>query len=301
MTQVSAVSSPANRAQIFQAAAWMMGAVIAFSVMAVAGREVSSNLDTFEIMTYRSLIGLALIGTIVALTGRRNELSTKHPGTHLIRNIFHFTGQNLWFYALPLIPLAQLFALEFTTPLWILLLSPLFLGERLTAMRAVCAVVGFIGILVVARPSPETANLGTLTAALAAIGFAGSIMATKSLTRSDSLLCILFWMTLMQSVFGLICAGLDGQVALPSVHNLPWVIAIALGGLVAHTCITSALSLAPATVISPLDFTRLPVIAVVGLVFYHEPIDALVMLGAILIFGANYLNLWSETRIKRHI
>ncbi|HKL04767.1 MAG TPA: DMT family transporter, partial [Roseovarius sp.] len=127
----------------------------------------------------------------------------------------------------------------------------------------------------------------------------GSIMFTKRLTRTETLTCILFWMTLSQSIFGLICAGLDGDIALPSATSLPWLGVIACGGLMAHFCLTTALSIAPATLVSPVDFTRLPLIAVIGLLVYDEPVDIFVIFGAAIIFGANYLNLWSETRKGR--
>ena len=71
---------------------------------------------------------------------------------------------------------------------------------------------------------------------------------------------------------------------------------IAVAGLVAHFCLTTALSLAPATIVMPIDFTRLPVIAIVGMLLYAEPLDPFVLLGAALIFGANYYNIWSSTR-----
>lgn len=291
-------SPPAQRdpGAVLRAALWMLGAVIAFSSMAVAGRAVSFELDTFEIMMYRSLIGLCLVVSVAGLSGHYRQITSRSPATHLFRNIFHFSGQNLWFYAITAIPLAQVFALEFTAPLWVLVLSPLVLGERFTGMRVLAAIIGFIGILIVARPSPETLSLGTIAAAAAAIGFAGSILFTKRLTRTETLTCILFWMTLSQSIFGLICAGIDGDIALPSLPSTPWLLVIACAGLVAHFCLTTALSIAPATLVSPVDFTRLPLIAVIGLLVYNEPIDAMVILGAAIIFGANYLNLWSETQ-----
>lgn len=292
-------SGQTDTGAVLHAAVWMLGAVASFSLMAVAGRAVSFELDTFEIMMYRSMVGLALVLVIARAADTLGQVTTRSPALHVIRNIFHFGGQNLWFFAITLVPLAQVFALEFTSPLWVLILSPLFLGERLTPVRVIAALAGFIGILIVARPSPETLNMGTIAAALAAIGFAGSIMATKKLTRTETLTCILFWMTLMQSVFGLICAGIDGDIALPSVVSLPWLVVIACGGLTAHFCLTTALSIAPATLISPVDFLRLPVIAVVGLLIYAEPIDAFVIIGALIIFGANYLNLWSETGKRR--
>ncbi len=282
-----------------RACLWMTGAIVSFTTMAIAGRAVSLDLDTFEIMTYRSLIGIVIVLTVASLTGHRGEISTRALGWHGLRNVFHFGGQNLWFYAITVIPLAQVFALEFTSPLWVMVLSPLILGERLTWSRAGAAAVGFLGILVVARPSPETINIGLICAAGAAIGFAGSAVFTRRLTRSVSITCILFWLTVMQAVFGLICAGFDGDIALPAAQSWPWVTVIACAGLVAHFCLTTALSLAPATVVMPIDFTRLPIIALVGMALYAEPLDPFVFLGAILIFGANYANIWVETRGPR--
>ncbi len=288
-----------DSAAVLRAGLWMLGAVVSFSSMAVAGRAVSFELDTFEIMMYRSVVGFVLVLGVARITGHARSITLRSPGLHLVRNISHFTGQNLWFYAITMIPLAQVFALEFTSPLWVLVLSPLLLGERMTRVRALAAIVGFSGILIVARPTAETINAGTLAAAAAAIGFAGSILATKRLTRSESLTCILFWMTGTQIVFGLVCAGVDGDIALPSPASLPWLVVIGCAGLMAHVCLTTALSIAPATVVTPVDFLRLPLIAVIGLMVYGEAIDAWVLIGAGVIFGANYLNLWVETR-KRY-
>ena len=282
-----------------KAALWMLGSIVSFSAMAVAGRYVSSGLDTFEIMLYRSLLGVAIISSIVMLTGKRRTVATRHIGTHIIRNISHFTGQNLWFYAITVIPLAQVFALEFTGPIWAMLLATLVLGERLTWPRSLAALVGFLGILIVTRPSPETLSPGLFAAAGAAIGFAGSAIFTRKLTRTDSTLCILFWLTLTQAIMGLVCAGFDGDIAVPSAEAVPGVIVIGLAGLCAHYCLTTALSLAPASVVMPIDFTRLPVIAIVGMLLYAEPLDPWVLLGAAIIFAANYANILRETRAAR--
>ncbi|MEM9873039.1 MAG: DMT family transporter [Pseudomonadota bacterium] len=278
------------------AALWMTGTIASFSVMAVAGREVSHALDTFEIMMYRSLVGVIIVVALASATGTFRQVQTARLGTHLIRNIAHFTGQNLWFLAVTLIPLAQVFALEFTTPIWVILLSPLVLGERLTPMRALAAALGFAGILIVARPDMAGINTGVITAASCAIFFAITIMLTKRLTRHEEIVSILFWLTGMQLIMGLITAGYDGDIALPDATTGPWVALIGCAGLMAHYCLTKALSLAPATVVVPIDFVRLPTIAVVGMLVYGEAIDIWVLVGAVVIFGGNYLNLWWETR-----
>ena len=135
-----------------KAAFWMIGAIGSFVVMAVAGRSASAELDTFEIMLYRSLIGVVIVCALVTAFGRWNRIGTDDLGTHFVRNLGHFTGQNLWFYSLTLIPLAHLFALEFTTPIWVLLLSPLLLGVRIKSMAMISALIAFVGILVIVRP-----------------------------------------------------------------------------------------------------------------------------------------------------
>ncbi len=282
--------------ETIRACLWMIGAIASFTTMAIAGRTISLDLDTFEIMLYRSLIGVVIVVVLSTAFGTARQITTRHMGTHLVRNIFHFSGQNLWFYSITVIPLAQVFALEFTSPFWVMLLAAVILGERLTWNRAAAAVIGFIGILIVTRPSPETLEFGQLTAAMAAIGFAGSAVFTRRLTRTEMTTCILFWLTVMQAVFGLVCAGYDGDIALPSAQSWPWVAVIACAGLVAHFCLTTALSLAPASVVMPIDFARLPVIALVGVTLYGEAIDPMVILGAIAIFAANYVNILYETR-----
>ncbi len=283
----------------FKAALWMSGAIFSFTSMAVAGRAVSLELDTFEIMMYRSFVGVIIVLCVARATGTHTQINLDRLGLHFIRNISHFAGQNLWFYSITVIPLAQVFALEFTSPLWAILLAPLILGERITPVGALAAIVGFAGILVVARPSPGTFEIGQFTAALAAIGFALSALFTRRLTRTATITCILFYLTVMQAGFGLISAGIDGDIALPSVASVPWLVLIGCAGLLAHFCLTSALRLAPATVVMPIDFIRLPLIAVVGVLLYDEPIDIFVVLGALMIFGGNYLNIWTQTRRRK--
>lgn len=281
---------------VLKALLWMTGAITSFTLMAVAGRAVSFELDTFEIMLYRSLIGIVVVFSVASAFGTLGQVSAGKARLHLVRNLFHFTGQNLWFYALTVIPLAQVFALEFTNPIWVLLLSPFLLGERMTRVAALAACLGFVGILIVTRPSPETLNWGVAAAAVAAFAFALTAIFTRKLTRTESITCIMVWLTVTQAVFGLICAGYDGDIALPSAATAPWIVAIGIAGLTAHFCLTSALAIAPAPVVMPIDFLRLPVIMVVDILFYEEAFDILLLLGASLIFAGNWLNLTANRK-----
>ena len=156
--------------------------------------------------------------------------------------------------------------------------------------------MGFIGILIVARPTIDGINAGVITAASSAIFFAITTMMTKKLTRTQSITCIMFYLTAIQLVLGLITTAYDGHITMPDSASLPWIILIALAGLTAHFCIANALAIAPAVVVIPMDFIRLPAIAIVGMILYRESLDLLVFVGAVVIFAGNYLNLWVETR-----
>ncbi len=284
---------------MLKAALWMIGAIVSFTSMAVAGRELGATLDTFEIMMYRSLVGLLIMVVFLTSTGSWAQIKTQVMGTHAIRNLAHFTGQNLWFYALAVIPLAQVFAMEFTTPLWVFVLAPFLLGEKLTGIKLLAVFIGFVGILIVARPSPSTINAGIVAAATAAIFFATTLTLTKRLTGTETIGCILFWLTAFQSVLGIFAALVDGDALLPTLQTAPFLVLVGIAGLLAHFCITNALAIAPATIVVPFDFLRLPIIAVIGMMLYDEPLEIWVIVGAVVIFGGIYLNVLAENRKNR--
>ena len=288
-----AASQPLN------AALWMIGAMISFSLMAISGRELAPELNTFEIMFFRSLIGLVIVLVIGFFVGTLRQIKTDRIGLHMLRNTAHFTGQNLWFLAVAFIPFSQLFALEFSTPLWVALLAPMFLGEALTRRRLLSVGIGFSGVLIVARPDLSQLDPAISAAMACAICFACSLMATKKLTIDQSITCILFWLTLMQLGMGLVAVVLTGDVFMPQGIDNIWVITVGICGLTAHFCITKALALAPAIVVIPLDFLRLPLIGLIGFLAYDEAFEWTVLFGAMLIFAAVFVNLQAEHQRNR--
>mgnify|MGYP001188711989 FL=1 len=279
-----------------KAAYWMIGAMFSFSLMAVSGRELGGYLDTFEIMMYRSLIGVFIVFIFLFYNKSFFEISLKKIKLHFIRNIFHFAGQNLWFFAVIYIPLSQLFAFEFSVPIWVAVLAPIFLKEKLTFVRFFAILVGFVGILIVARPNFSSLDPAIISAALCAVGFAVTSITTKKLTSTESITCILFWLTIMQFIFGFICSGIDGDIDFPIGFEFIWIITIGICGLVAHFCITKALSLAPALVVSPLEFLRLPFISLIGFFIYNENLELIVFFGSIFILAANIINIRNEAK-----
>ena len=282
------------KSEPMKATVWMIGAMFSFSLMAVSGRELATSLNTFEIMLFRSIIGFLIVLVIGYFARTLFEIKRGRLGLHFFRNLAHFSGQNLWFLAVASIPFSQLFALEFSTPVWVALLAPLFLGEVLTKQRALAVILGFAGVLIVARPDINQFDFAIIAAVACAICFAGSMMATKKLTSDQSITCILFWLTLMQLAMGLVATVFMGTITFPEGVNIIWIMIVGIGGLTAHFCITNALTLAPAIVVIPLDFMRLPLISVIGFLAYGEAFELPILFGAGVIFIAIMLNLKAE-------
>jgi len=267
----------------------MAGWLTAMVVMAVAGRAATKTLHVFQIMEMRSLLGFLLLWPLVHASGGVRMLGTARLGQQVARNAVHYAAQFGWFFALTLIPIAQVVAIEFTMPIWTALLAVSFLGERLNAARVVAVVLGVVGVAVIVRPGVDHVDPGQLIALAAAVGFAISVILVKSLTRTDSAVTIVFWMLVVQSAIGAIPALLVWRT--PTAAVWPWVLVIAICGTYSHFCMTQALRHAEATMIVPMDFLRVPLSAAAAWLVYGERIDAFTIGGAAMILFANLLNL----------
>ncbi len=277
-----------------KAAFWMAGSLAAIILMAVSGREASRELNVFQIMEMRSLIGLFMLYPLIRSSGGFRAMRTNRIWQHLGRNAAHYAGQFAWLMALSMIPLAQLIAIEFTTPAWTAIMAVAFLGERLNIWRTLTIVLGIIGVVIIVRPGIGTVEIGQLIVLGAAFTFGISFTMVKSLTRTESPVKIIFWMLVIQSGIGLLPALHLWQW--PSMHVMPWVIIIAFTGTFSHFCMAKALLYADATVVIPMDFLRVPLTAVVGWLVYSESIDIYTAIGAALILSGNLLNLKNRKR-----
>lgn len=264
-----------------------------FTGMAVAARELSADMSTFEILFFRSFVGLLVLVPIF-LRNRGAGLRSQRPGLQVVRNAIHFSAQYGWVAAIAVLPLAEAFALEFTMPIWATLLAVLALGERMTTPRYIAVIGGFVGVLVILRPGFAAFNPSVLYMLAAAMGFATSVVITKVLIRGDSPLTIIFYMAVLQLPLGLVPALIDWTP--PTLTHLPWLLIVGIGGLTAHFTLARALKLADATIVLPIDFLRLPLIALIGAAFYAERLLIWVIIGAAIIFGANYYMVWRESR-----
>jgi drug/metabolite transporter (DMT)-like permease len=272
----------------------MTGALLSFSAMAVSVRVLAGTLSVMEILALRAGLGLLVMASLAAARADlRTTLFSRHLVLHVFRNTVHVSSSYLWATSLLLIPMAMTFALEFTAPAWTLLLALPVLGERLTASRIGAVVLGLLGVVVILRPGLATVQPGALLALAAAFGFAVTLIATKKLTNTDAPFAIIFWMMLIQLPLALLASN-PLSIARLEAGQLPAVVGIGLSGLASHYCLTQAFRAGDAGVVVPLDFMRIPLIAVIGWWLYGEPLDGFIFLGAAFILAGILWNLRAE-------
>jgi drug/metabolite transporter (DMT)-like permease len=274
-------------------ALWMGGAVLSFTAMAIAVRELQRHMGSFEIVFLRSVV---MLGIVLAMLPRAGFASvfTKRLSVHVWRNVIHFCGQVLWVYSIGALTLATVFAIEFTMPVWTAILAWIFLKEKLTFPRLVMLTLGLVGVLVILRPGAGSFHPAAIAMILGSLCYASSFIFTKRLTATDSALSVLFWMSVIQTPISLVAAIPDWVT--PVLADAPWIAGIGAGAFTAHYCMTQAMRLVDAMVVVPIDFIRLPLIAVVGALAYGEAFDPLVIAGAAIIFAGTYYSLSRERR-----
>jgi drug/metabolite transporter (DMT)-like permease len=285
------------------AIAWMLLALSCFSLLAVASRELTAALSTLEILFWRSLLGGVIVTAILARAGilDRQGLQPQLIGWHALRNVTHFGGQCAWLIAIAALPLAEVFALEFTTPLWAALMAALFMGEALNRGRWISLLLGFAGVLVILRPGAAVINPASLVMLVGAFGFGITVIVTRKLTQmlsghGHAFLLVLFYMTVMQGLLSLGFLLLNAGLRLPPADNIPWLAVAAVTALMAHYSLTRALSYADASVVMPMDYLRLPLIMVVAWLLYGESVTIWLLLGAGLIIAGNAWGLYLQVR-----
>lgn len=275
-----------------KAVMWMMGTLCSFTFMAISARELGEAYTPVQLVFTRSVIGLILVSLLLTHFRQFHLVKSPKIGIHLGRNLINFVGQYSWFVGISLLPLANVFALEFTVPLWTLLIACWFLNESFTKVKAFSLLLGFIGVLVIVKPGADIFDPASFVVILAAISFSTAYVCTKYLAETEPPLVIIFLMCLIQLPIGLILSYQDWQMPM----GIEWLhlFIVGLTGLTAHFCIARAMLYADAGVVVSLDFFRLPIIAVVGMWLYNETLDWWVLLGGILMLAGNILNMRSQ-------
>lgn len=276
------------------AVSWMTGAAISFTVLVVAVRELSDSLPTAEILFFRAAFSVALLLPWLMRAGV-GALRTKRFFGHTGRCLATFTAMMLWFHAVGLSTLADAVAIQSTYPLFTILLAALLLGDKPKAIRWIATGIGFIGMLIIVRPGVIPINMATLMLLGASIFYALSNTFVKWMSDTEPANRLVF---IQNASLALLSAGPAVYFWVdPPLHEIPWIVALALSGLSAHMCLTRALGAGDASLVMPFDYLRLPFAAVLGYLLYLEMPDVPTMGGSVIIVFA--MSVIAATERKR--
>ena len=265
---------------------WMLGFMFSITIMAICIRELSYKYSSFEIQNFRNIFSIIII-LIIFLIKKNIKLNSKQPKNNFIRNIFHFIGQSAWTWGLTVLPLATVFSLEFTMPIWAAIISILIFKEKISLNKIFFLILGFIGTWIILIPDTKYIELNNIIVLFSAIAYAIAHNFTKELTKTDSVLSILFFMSIIQLPLSLLGSIIIGDLQFNIMQEIPLILLLTVTSLLAHYSLSSALKNSEATIILPIDYIRLPIIIIVGWYYYNEIITNNVIAGSILIiFGA---------------
>jgi len=265
--------------------AWMLGFIINISIMAISIRELSLKYTSFEIQNFRNIFSIIIIILIFIVTKNTN-LNTFQLKNNFIRNIFHFIGQSAWTWGLTVLPLAVVFSLEFTMPIWAVIIAIVLLKEKITLNKICFLIIGLMGTWIIFMPDTKYIGFYNIIVLCSAITYAIAHNFTKKLTTTDSILSILFFMSIIQLPFSLVGSLIIGNIQYNIMMEIPLIIVLTFTSLLAHYSLSSALKYSDASIVLPIDYIRLPLIVFIGWYYYDEKISTNVVIGSLLIiFG----------------
>jgi len=300
---VSPVSPSAGRRwydalpPVLRGGVWMLFGTFFFGLMIILVRRASADFNAVEITTWRALFGLVFMAPWL-MRASMARLRTPWMGRHLARNLLRFVGIALWYHAVASINLSEGMALQFTVPLFTMVLAMIFLKERTDAPRWIATFIGFTGVLIILRPGAIEISTAALATLVSAIFYAGSNVITKILSRDEPAERVVFYMNLMHVPMGLCAMAVFGWTA-PGWWDLPWLAAVAVSATMAHYCLTQALREADASQVMPIDFLKLPWVAGLAWLMFGEIPALWGWIGGAVIFGAVYYIVQREARLGR--
>lgn len=265
---------------------WMVSAILSFSLMAISVRELSDSLSAPQIIFIRGLICLFIIS--ILFIAYKKKFNPSHLiKLHLVRNISHLIAQYGWVIGITLLPLAEVFTLEFTTPFWAAIFAYFFLRERIYLSKVVGIATGFIGVLFIVQPGSSLFNYASIIVLTSAILFSICYTSTKLISKKTDSLTVLFMMSIIQVPISGIFALSDWKS--PNNSDLGWLLTLGILSLTAHLSLTNAIKHTSVIRVTAMDLFRLPTIAILGFLFYQEAITLHLFIGILFMLAGNIL------------
>jgi len=277
-------------------AIWMVLGGISLILLAIVIRDIQDKFHVLQMIFLRSVVSFLII-LPWALRQKREDIKTHRLTLHIFRNTIHYLGNVGWFIGVTLVTLADLQALQFTVPLFTIIMVAIFLKERVGSHRWLATALGFLGALIIIRPGFAELSTGTIAVVLSAIFYAASQTSTKALSNTDSANAILLYMSVIFIPISAIPAIYVWVT--PNWSDFLPILLLGVFGYTAHACIIRAFAAADASFVMPFDFMRLPIAAAFGFFLYMEWPDIWVWIGGATIFASTYYITWRESIVRK--
>ncbi len=290
------VAGDAAARQLWIAIGLMTVAAMMFGLMAVTIRLASSELHPFEIAFFRNLFGLLFALPLLIRHGP-GLLRTDKFGMYVLRCAVGIASMLCGFWAIVNLPLAQAVSISYSTPLFVTILAVFVLGEVVRARRWTAVIIGFLGVIVIVRPGADGFQIGALIALIAA-ALSGSVaVSIKLLSRTEKADAIVLWTTLLWVPMSLVPAMM--YWVWPTGITWLWIVLAGFLGTAGHMCWTRALQRGEASLLTPIGFLQLPVVALLGWMLFDENLDRYTLIGAAIIFTSNVYIARREAALAR--
>jgi drug/metabolite transporter (DMT)-like permease len=274
----------------------MLVAVGVFSTMDALIKWLAATYPTIEIVFFRSLFGFLPILFVVLRNGRA-ALHTRRPLAQAGRAVVGLVAMVGYFYCYRTMPLADVFGIAFSAPIFVTALSVPLLGERVGIRRWSAVSVGFIGVLIMLRPDTGIFASSAWIALGSTVLYAITQIFIRDLGRTESTISIVFYVTLTSTLAS--ACVLPFQWVSPDGLDLLLLVAIGILGGIGQMLFTRAFRLAPAAVVSPFDYSGLIYVGIIGYIVWGDMPTPLFLLGAAIVIASGLYILHRETRLAR--
>jgi drug/metabolite transporter (DMT)-like permease len=291
----STARSGAGLSASLRGALWMCAAATAFALMITLVRHLTDGLHPLQVVFFRTAFGLLAMLPWLLRQGL-GVLRTGRFRLHLLRALIGIFAMVGWFTTLSLMPLAEATALSFTAPIFTSVLAVLILGEGMRLRRWSATAIGFLGALIIVRPGFAAIQPAALLAVVTAAVWASSTILIKIMARTESAGAITTYMVLLTTPMTLLAALFVWQN--PTLGQLGWAALLGAAGSTGHLCMSRALATADATVVAPLDYLRLPIVALIAFIAFGEVPGVWVWLGGAVIAASSIYIAQREARSK---
>ncbi|HEY8537339.1 MAG TPA: DMT family transporter [Steroidobacteraceae bacterium] len=282
--------------------AFKLASVVVFAGMAASVKFLGKDIPTGQIIFVRGLLSMAVLALMAWATNSLHLLKTRNWRSHALRSLSGTMSMFCLFTALTLIPLADVTAITFTSPMFLTVLAMLFLGERIHRFRWTALGIGFLGVLIMIGPHlsfTEGSSLGVLVALGAAMFSAVAMVFLRSMSAGEHAITITFYFSLTFTI----CSALTALQGWPMPTPSQWLFIVLAGlfGVFGQLLMTFSYRYAEASTIAPLEYTSMIMAVILGYVFFDETPTLSIWIGAPLVVGAGLIILWREYRLKKQL